>query len=137
MPDKQPMQAMSTSHDGAHDGVADRPDKDGGVDAGGKSESDGGAYPNPHTGKKAPGGFGKFLGHGGQTEQGYYGGGQAGADVDGAHPTSTPPRVNLDHPVHSNGREAHLKVQSAKGVYHGRQSQYRDQQRQRHGRGGL
>jgi hypothetical protein len=86
MPDKQPMQAMSTSHDGAHDGVADRPDKDGGFDAGGKGESDGGAYPNPHTGKKAPGGFGKFLGHGGQTEQGYYGGGQAGADVDADNP---------------------------------------------------
>ena len=76
MPDKQPMQAMSTSHDGAHDGVADRPDKDGGVDAGGKGESDGGAYPNPHTGKKP--GNGGFMGHGGQTEMPYYGAGQLG-----------------------------------------------------------
>ena len=83
MSDKQPMQAMSTDHDGAHDGVADRPDKDGGVEAGGKGESDGGAYPNPHTGKKGGSGVGGgFMGHGGQTEQAYYGKGQRGADVD-------------------------------------------------------
>lgn len=41
-------------------------------------ESGGGAYPNPHTGKKPEGGG--FLSHGGQTEIGYHGGGQAGND---------------------------------------------------------
>ena len=83
MPDKFPMQAMSTDHDGAHDGVGDRPDKSGGVDAKGSGESDGGAYPNPHTGKKSGSGFGGgFMGHGGQTEQAYSGTGQGGSDVD-------------------------------------------------------
>lgn len=80
MSDKEPMQAMSTDHDGAHDGVADRPDKNGGVEAAGsKGESSGGAYPNPHTGKKpGTGAGGGFMGHGGQTEQAY-----SGPDADG------------------------------------------------------
>jgi hypothetical protein len=79
---KQPMQAMSTEHDGAHDGTSDRPDKAGGVDAPkseGGGESSGGAYPNPHTGKAPKGGF---LGHGGQTEIAYSGTGQGGHDDD-------------------------------------------------------
>jgi hypothetical protein len=38
------------------------------------SESGGGAYPNPHTGKEARGESGGF--DGGQSEQGYYGGGK-------------------------------------------------------------
>jgi hypothetical protein len=40
----------------------------------GGSESAGGAYPNPHTGKEARGESGGF--DGGQSEQGYYGGGK-------------------------------------------------------------
>lgn len=36
-----------------------------GRDEGGSGESGGGAYPNPHTGKKPKDGF---MGHGGQTE---------------------------------------------------------------------
>ena len=43
---------------------------------GGGGESGGGAYPNPHRGKK--GGNDGFLGHGGQSEQPYYGGDQLG-----------------------------------------------------------
>ena len=42
---EQPMQAMSTSHDGAHDGVADRPDKGGGVEA---------DNPNPNATSREP-----------------------------------------------------------------------------------
>ena len=36
-------------------------------------DSGGGAYPNPHDNRKAKGKVGSFLGHGGQSEQGYYG----------------------------------------------------------------
>jgi hypothetical protein len=63
---------------GSPDGVSDAPG-DGNIhgrSAGG--ESGGGAYPNPHTGKKPT--SGGFLSHGGQTEIGYHGGGQAGSD---------------------------------------------------------
>jgi hypothetical protein len=42
----------------------------------GGGESGGGAYPNPHSGKK-PENDG-FMGHGGQTEQPYYGSDQLG-----------------------------------------------------------
>ncbi len=67
MSDKQPMQAAGgDGHKGAGDGVNDTPGKK----AGG-SESEGGAYPNPHTGKK--GDNSGFLGHGGQTEIDYSG----------------------------------------------------------------
>ena len=41
----------------------------------GGGDSGGGAYPNPHQGKKPKGGF---LGHGGQTEMAYHGKGQLG-----------------------------------------------------------
>lgn len=44
--------------------------------AAGSGESGGGPYPNPHKGKK-PGKDG-YMGHGGQTEQAYYGGSQLG-----------------------------------------------------------
>ena len=48
----------------------------------GGGDSGGGAYPNPHTGKKP--GNGGFMGHGGQTEMPYYGAGQLGEKaVDG------------------------------------------------------
>ena len=48
--------------------------------AAGGGESQGGAYPNPHTGKEAKGGPDSFMGHGGQTEMGYHGTGQLGED---------------------------------------------------------
>jgi hypothetical protein len=63
---------------GAPDGVSDAP----GSDAHGVSgrnqdgESGGGAYPNPHAGKTPDNGG--FMGHGGQTEMAYHGGGQGG-----------------------------------------------------------
>ena len=65
-------------HKGAQDGVSGTPGGPAGVVNGrsGGSESDGGAYPNPMTGK-APTNSG-FMGHGGQTNIGYHGGGQAG-----------------------------------------------------------
>jgi len=43
----------------------------------GGGDSGGGAYPNPHSGKKG-GGTGGFMGHGGQTEMPYHGTGQLG-----------------------------------------------------------
>jgi hypothetical protein len=39
----------------------------------GAGESQGGAYPNPHSGKDPKGGPDTFLGHGGQTDIGYEG----------------------------------------------------------------
>jgi len=48
----------------------------------GGGDSGGGAYPNPHSGKK-PDNDG-FMGHGGQTEMEYHGSGQLGEqDVGG------------------------------------------------------
>ena len=75
MTDKQPNQAMATDGGARHDGVEDTPGKE----AGG-SESSGGAYPNPHTGKT--GTNSGFMGHGGQTEIAYSGTGQGGKDDD-------------------------------------------------------
>jgi hypothetical protein len=47
-----------------------------------ESESQGGAYPNPHRGKEEAGKSGDF--HGGQTEAAYHGTGQLGEkDVEG------------------------------------------------------
>ena len=57
------------------DGVENAPGKTG---AGG--ESDGGTYPNPHTGKKPEGGG--FMGHGGQTRIDYSGTGEGSGDQD-------------------------------------------------------
>ena len=47
----------------------------------GGGESQGGAYPNPHTGKKKPENDG-LMGHGGQSEMGYHGTGQLGSEVE-------------------------------------------------------
>ena len=47
--------------------------------AAGGGDSGGGAYPNPHSGKK--GGKDGFMGHGGQTEMPYHGKGQLGEQV--------------------------------------------------------
>lgn len=69
MTDKQPTQASGGGDaKGKPDGVNDAEATAG--------ESGGGAYPNPHTGKK--GDQGGWMGHGGQTEVGYHGGGQSG-----------------------------------------------------------
>jgi hypothetical protein len=46
--------------------------------AAGGGDSGGGAYPNPHTGKKPE--SGGYMGHGGQTEMAYHGTGQLGED---------------------------------------------------------
>jgi hypothetical protein len=48
--------------------------------AAGGGESQGGAYPNPHTGKESKGGPDDFMGHGGQTGMGYHGTGQLGEE---------------------------------------------------------
>ena len=74
MSDKQPMQAMGDGKNaGAPDGVNDPHGKAG-------SESEGGAYPNPQTGKKSD--ESGFFGHGGQAEIAYSGTGQGGHDDD-------------------------------------------------------
>ena len=39
----------------------------------GAGESQGGAYPNPHSNKPGKGGFDSFLGHGGQSDMAYSG----------------------------------------------------------------
>ncbi|WP_267394250.1 MULTISPECIES: hypothetical protein [unclassified Sphingomonas] len=77
MTDKQPTQAMDTKHDGSKDGVGDAPGK-----TAGGSESSGGAYPNPHTGKKPGGAGGGFMGHGGQSGMEYSGTGDKDTDDD-------------------------------------------------------
>jgi hypothetical protein len=60
--EKQPIQADGDDRKGMPDGVSDAPAK-----RDRKGESQGGAYPNPHTGKSDPG----F--DGGQSGQGYHG----------------------------------------------------------------
>jgi hypothetical protein len=52
----------------------------------GGGDSGGGAYPNPHTGKK-PGNDG-FMGHGGQTEMPYHGTGRLGEEDVGGNENS-------------------------------------------------
>ena len=50
-------------------------------------ESQGGPYPNPHTGKGGSRhGRDRFMGHGGQTEQAYHGTGQLGEMKTGEQP---------------------------------------------------
>lgn len=43
-------------------------------------ESGGGSYDNPHEGKNGDSSFGGFMEHGGQTDIGYHGSGQAGSE---------------------------------------------------------
>lgn len=57
---------------GSEEKIAER---ETGIEGGGASG--GGAYPNPHTGKKGGDNEG-FMGHGGQTEQAYHGPTQLG-----------------------------------------------------------
>lgn len=66
----------------------------------GGGDSGGGAYPNPHSGKKADNEG--FMGHGGQTEQPYHGSGQLGEQVlegnENAPAAKTRPGQKKDHP---------------------------------------
>ncbi|RST30939.1 hypothetical protein HMF7854_08905 [Sphingomonas ginkgonis] len=75
---KQPMQADGSQSDIQSDedmgGLASRRE-------GGGGESEGGAYPNPHSGDEGDkDGSDKFFGHGGQSDQAYYGKDQLGED---------------------------------------------------------
>lgn len=75
---KQPMQASGAGTEPKAEGVeAGSPRKDGNP-----GESGGGAYPNPHSGKK-PGTW-----DGGQTEQAYHGTGQLGDTKTGEQPNA-------------------------------------------------
>ena len=49
----------------------------------GGGDSGGGAYPNPHSGKKPENGG--FFGHGGQTDMAYHGPGQLGEEEEGSN----------------------------------------------------
>lgn len=49
----------------------------------GAGESGGGAYPNPHRGRDSANDPATLLGHGGQSEQAYHGGGQLGEQSTG------------------------------------------------------
>jgi hypothetical protein len=75
------------SHGAAGDlarGDPEAMDKFNGRESGlGGGDSGGGAYPNPHTGKSAKNGG--FMGHGGQTEMPYHGGGQLGEQETGGN----------------------------------------------------
>ena len=77
MTDKQPMQAIDPNH-------AEKAKQNDGVEwPSGKSdsESNGGAYPNPHTGKGPQDDVGGgFLGHGGQSHIDYSGTGDDNTD---------------------------------------------------------
>jgi hypothetical protein len=61
----------------------------------GGGESGGGAYPNPHSGKK-PGGTEGFMGHGGQTEMAYHGTGQLGEQQVGDNPNAPAAKAGRD-----------------------------------------
>ncbi len=74
MTDKQPMQAMPDEDAKTNDGVEHPSGKS-------DSESNGGAYPNPHTGKGAQDNVGGgFMGHGGQSGMDYSGTGDGDTD---------------------------------------------------------
>lgn len=78
MADKEPMQADgegTTPKESATNGKQDGR-------AGSSGESQGGAYPNPHTGKKG----GDF--DGGQSERAYHGTGQLGDEKTGEQPNA-------------------------------------------------
>lgn len=74
---------MSSSRDTSSTSSERQVDADAGFNGrqsgAGGGDSGGGAYPNPHTGKKPENGG--FMGHGGQTEMPYHGGGQLGDEA--------------------------------------------------------
>lgn len=73
-------------------------------------ESSGGAYPNPHSGKGSTNSG--FSGHGGQTENAYYGGDNPNATTKprNSHEEKEPsskgsgPPLRKAHPVHAGGQ---------------------------------
>ncbi len=126
MTDKVPMPVSGNPESkGAPDGVSGSPGGD--ADVHGRSaggESGGGAYPNPNKGRTPT--SGGFMGHGGQTEMDYHGGGQAGTDgedapnavtgssgkgdVDGS--SGVPTADNTEHDVAGGA----IKVEETSGV---------------------
>ena len=83
---KQPMQADGGGSGKGGDPTGAGADPTGQKAAKSDSESQGGAYPNPHTGKGEPGAGeapGDFLGHGGQSGMAYHGPGQLGEEAVG------------------------------------------------------
>ncbi|WP_157220870.1 hypothetical protein [Flavisphingomonas formosensis] len=86
MADKYPVQASRGGKVVHGDGVSSKPS---GRDS--RGESGGGAYPNPHRGKKPKTSPGDFMDHGGQTEIAYHGSGQLGEeDVNGLQSARKP-----------------------------------------------
>jgi len=84
-PGKTPLQASGEGHP---KGSSDKLGVDQTTERGG-GESQGGAYPNPHTGKEEAGKSEGF--HGGQSETAYHGTGQLGdQDVDGQKNLNSP-----------------------------------------------
>lgn len=84
MADKYPMQA-----DGSGTRPVNEPDDSPAPGKTDKSESAGGAYPNPHTaGERQSNGPGHFFGHGGQSGMAYHGTGQLGDQKTGENPNS-------------------------------------------------
>jgi hypothetical protein len=81
---------MPASGDGRNKGGADGVNASGARAPGG--ESGGAHYDNPHTGKDGDGDASGFMGHGGQTDIGFHGGGQAGDE--GATLTNSPTRTD-------------------------------------------
>jgi hypothetical protein len=79
--DKEPMEAGGTGGDGraaANDedpASAGRPDMEDN-----QGQSGGGAYPNPHNDPANADAEGGFMGHGGQSDNRYYGDGEPFAD---------------------------------------------------------
>lgn len=74
MSDTVPTPVTGNSQDkGKPDGV-NTPGRGEGGDSGG------GSYENPHSGKDGNSDVGGFMGHGGQTDIGYHGGGQPGTE---------------------------------------------------------
>ncbi len=79
MSSKQPMQADGAASKTARSGETPGQEKSGG-------ESQGGAYPNPHSDKNGSKKGGKF--DGGQSERAYHGTGQLGGQKTGEQPNA-------------------------------------------------
>ena len=75
MADKHPTQAIP---DDGRKGAADGTNRADASGRGGRGESGGGSYPNPHTGKSEKARKEGFGEHGGQTVTGYHGPQQLG-----------------------------------------------------------
>jgi len=102
--DKKPMPVDGGGRDkGADDGV-NTPGRDG-------SDSSGGAYENPHSGKDGASEVGGFFGHGGQSEIAYHGGGQRGGE--GSETANATTQEGGDH--HRDGDDAAESDPTASG----------------------